>query len=210
MSLAYESNQGAGADRPQDVRVITSIPGSFSISRKGLGGARAVFACRAVNLSTTTVAFTAAAVDVKIGDQILATVEQIGTLEGAVAQLLKGGFVVNITASEEERDKLRRKITWLERHKNFDVLDARTKPRLIPRNPRAKMILPDGKVESCTMLDLSVSGTAVSAKIIPEIGGVLAINNVVGRVVRHFEHGFAVRFIEDMSDEDVHAMVTSN
>ncbi len=169
-----------------------------------------MFACRVVNLSTTTVAFTAAAVDVKIGDHILATVEQIGTLEGAVTQLLKGGFVVNISMSDEEKDKLRRKITWLEKFKNFDVFDLRTKSRFIPRNPRAKMILPDGKVESCTMLDLSATGTAVSAKIIPEIGGVLAINNVVGRVIRHFEHGFAMRFIEDMSDEDVHAMVTSN
>jgi hypothetical protein len=45
---------------------------------------------------------------------------------------------------------------------------------------------------------MSVSGAAVSADIIPEMGMPLAVGTVVGRVVRQFAGGFAIQFIEPL------------
>ena len=65
------------------------------------------------------------------------------------------------------------------------------------------MILADGHVETCLVLDVSVSGTAISADTIPAIGTVLAVGTITSRVVRHFEEGFAVQFVERQSRDTV-------
>lgn len=79
--------------------------------------------------------------------------------------------------------------------------------RTVPTNPYSKMILPDGRVASCFVLDLSVSGAAISADTVPEIGTVLAIGSFVGRIVRHFDSGFAVQFVERQNRDTVEAML---
>jgi hypothetical protein len=43
---------------------------------------------------------------------------------------------------------------------------------------------------------LSVAGAAIAAATAPEIGTVLNVGSVVGRVVHHFAGGFGVQFIE--------------
>jgi len=69
------------------------------------------------------------------------------------------------------------------------------------------MILADGSCEDCLVLDISVSGAAVSANTVPNIGTLLAIGTVIGRVVRHFEGGFAVQFIQPQDRDAVEALV---
>jgi hypothetical protein len=115
--------------------------------------------------------------------------------------------VINIVASEEERDRLAAKIEWLESYKNHDAQDQRADGRTVPANPYSKMVLSDGSVETCLVLDLSVSGAAISADTVPEVGTVLAIGRVVGRVVRHFVGGFGVQFVERQNPHMVEAMV---
>jgi hypothetical protein len=60
---------------------------------------------------------------------------------------------------------------------------------------------------NCFVVDLSVSAVALSAEIVPRIGTVLAVGRVVGRVVRHFEGGFSVKFVEVQSRDSVEALV---
>jgi hypothetical protein len=208
MSLAYDP--GSGAERPQDVRIIVNIPASFFVSsgRTG-GGARSVFSGRAVSLSTRTVALTSP-VRVAKGDKVVACIDQLGKLEGEVCSLLASGFVMSITATDEDREKLWRKIEWLEQHKNLDVSDKRNKPRFVPKNPHSKMISSDGRVERCKILDISATGAAISVEIVPEIGCILAIGAVVGRVVRQFKGGFAAQFVESLSDADLAALVNGD
>jgi hypothetical protein len=205
MSLALD--KVTPAERPQDVRIIVNIPASFTVSkRRAAGGARPEFACRAVNLGTREVALTSP-VSVKLGDQIIAHIDHIGKLEGTVTRLLSHGFVMGISADDSAREQLRRRIEWLEKHKNLDVLDGRSKPRFVPRNPHAKMIFADGTVERCLILDLSASGASISAEKSPEIDSVLAIETNVSRVVRSFEGGFAVKFLEILNDDEVKTRV---
>ena len=68
--------------------------------------------------------------------------------------------------------------------------------RIIPRNPYSTLVLADGTTTECLVKDVSASGIAVSADIVPPIGTAVAVGKVVGRVVRHFEDGFAVQFAQ--------------
>ncbi len=194
-------------ERLPDVRIIASIPGRYSLSdgRNSRGRGR-VFACHAIFVSPYAIAL-AAPVTGKVGERVTAYIDHLGKLEGPIGQLLKQGFVVNVAASEEERGRLAAKIAWLERYKNHDTPDRRADERTVPTNPYSKMILPDGRVASCFVLDLSVSGAAISADTVPEIGTVLAIGSVVGRIVRHFDSGFAVQFVERQNRDTVEAML---
>ena len=54
----------------------------------------------------------------------------------------------------------------------------------------------DGSRLGCFVIDMSVTGAAVSADVQPAIGSPLAIGRSVGRVIRHFREGFAVKFIQ--------------
>ena len=208
MSLNMSLNEAALRDvEALDIRIIANIPGRYSLADlRNARGERRVFACRAVNLSCHAIAF-AAPVRGKVGDRVIANIERLGRLEGPIDRLLERGFVMSIAATPEERNSLAAKIAWLDSHKNHDVSERRTDRRTVPVNPHSKIILPDGRVESCLILDLSVSGVAVSADTVPEIGTIMAVGSVVGRVVRHFIDGFAVQFVQRQHHDTVEHMV---
>jgi PilZ domain len=184
----------------KDARIIVNIGGHFSILQRRMGGgARPVFACRAVNVSNREIALISP-VGVEVGGRIRAEIDHLGTLEGTVVRTIERGFVMGISASDEERAKLDDKIAWLERYKNLEAAEQRTDPRFAPARRRTKLLFSDGTTMKCTIVDVSASGAAISAETIPQVGTVLAIGTIVGRVVRHFEGGFGVKFIERQSD----------
>lgn len=186
-------------ERRNDVRMMARIPGEFTLlDRKDKHGERRTFACRAVNLSPYWVAL-ASPVRAKVGERVIARLEHIGKLEGEVVRVLQRGFVMNFAASEEKRDSFATKIEWLEKHKNHDISDHRAAPREIPEDLYSSMTLSGGRRETCLVLDISVSGAAISADTIPDIGTLVKIGLVDGRVVRHFKGGFAVHFVERQS-----------
>jgi PilZ domain len=194
-------------ERRPDVRIIVNIAGRFSLAnRRNAQGDRRVYACRAVNLSPHAIAL-ASPVTGKAGERVIAHIDHLGKLEGAVLRVLTRGFVMSVSASDDEREKLAGKIEWLGKNKDHDASDRRFDKRIVPANPYSWMILPDGDRETCLVLDLSVSGAAISADTVPEIGTVLSVGMVASRVVRHFEGGFAVEFIQSQRQETVEAMV---
>ncbi len=186
-------------ERQRNVRVIVSIPARFSFADvRNARGERRVYAGRAVNLSPHAIAL-ASPVGGRMGGRVIAHIDHLGKLEGLVTRELDRGFIMSVKAGHEERSRLAAKIEWLGQHKNFDVHDQRVDCRFVPANPHSRMILPDGSTENCLVLDLSTTGAAISADTIPEPGTILAIGTIAGRVVRHFEGGFAVQFIKRQS-----------
>jgi hypothetical protein len=183
-------------ERQEDVGIIVSIPAQFSSSeRRDARGERRLFTCRAVYLSPGRVAL-ASTVTVKVGERIIAHVDRIGQVTGVVARVLEGGFVVRIAANPDERSRLSSKIGWLEKHKNHDVPDRRADKRMMVSNPHSRMVLPDGGSETCVVLNISNSGAAISSETVPYIGAILLVGKAVSCVVRHFDGGFAVRFVK--------------
>ena len=54
--------------------------------------------------------------------------------------------------------------------------------------------MPDGREYRARIIDLSLSGAALSMDIDPPIGSPLMVGKLRAQVVRHFEEGFAVEF----------------
>jgi len=186
-----------------DTRKIVTVAGRFSFADVRDGrGERRVFGCRAINPTVREISV-AAPVSAKMGARVIAHLDHLGKLDGLVTQVLQRGFVMGIHVKQKDRRKLAAKIEWLEQHNNLEVREQRADSRFIPKNPYSRMILSDGRTETCLILDLSGSGAAVSADTIPAVGTILAVGTIVSRVVRHFEEGFAVRFIERQQPETV-------
>jgi hypothetical protein len=198
------------ADRRHDARIVVSIPGQFSLAdRRDMRGERRIFSCRAINVSSYAIAL-ASAVSGKVGDRVIAEIEHLGKLKGSIMRVLERGFVMNIIATAEEREKLATKIEWLGKYRDHDEGDRRAQRRFAPANPYSQIMLPDGSTQTCLVIDLSVTGAALSAEAVPDIGTVLAVGKVVGRVVRHFEGGFAVEFIERQSPDETEKKLLPN
>ncbi|MGP0089983.1 MAG: PilZ domain-containing protein [Xanthobacteraceae bacterium] len=201
------TSQDAVPERRREPRIVARIPGRYSLTDvRDARGERCVFACRAVNLSPRSVAVAAPVIG-KLGERIIADILHLGRLEGPITRLFDRGFAMDIEASEEERANLAGKIEWLARHKDDQLPDRRSNQRFAPISPHSRLVMPDGTCMNCFVIDISISGAAISAKDVPEVGTVLAVGKVVSRVQRHFVGGFSVRFIEPQSRERVEAMV---
>jgi hypothetical protein len=188
----------AFVEQRRDSRIVVNIAAQFSLSDRRNGrGERRVFQCRAVYLSARAVGFVSA-VTVKVGERVIAHIDPLGRIEGAVTCLLEGGFVMGIAAGERASAKLVDKIDWLEKHKNHDVADRRGDTRSVPTDLYSRVTLPDGSAETCAVIDISASGIALSGVTVPEVGTVLVIGKIVGHVVRHFDGGFAAQFIDQL------------
>ena len=59
------------------------------------------------------------------------------------------------------------------------------RPRFVPKASQSTLTLADGTVHGCYIIDVSLSGVAVTAEVQPPIGTPLAIGACIGRVIRH-------------------------
>lgn len=194
-------------ERRGDARIVLSVPGRFMLaSRRDMEGERREFPCRIVNMSAHAVAL-ATSVPGEIGERAIVHVEQFGKLEGWIVRLFNGGFLVEISATKNERATLAAKIEWYEKHKNHDAENQRKNGRIVPKDPCSTLIFADGTTTECLVKDVSATGAAVSSDLIPEIGTPVAVGKIVGRVVRKFKDGFAVHFTEKQDPESVERLI---
>jgi hypothetical protein len=176
-----------------DNRVITA---RYNIAdRRDLRtGLRLFFACRVDTINSDAVTLSVPVTGDR-GEPVLVQVDRLGELRGFVAKRTRTGFVMAITATESERARLKVKIDWFEKIRARKVVNKRQHDRFTPANPHSTLIFADGSTLRCFVVDMSVSGAAVSARLIPAAGTPLAVGKIVGRVVRHLPNGFAIRFV---------------
>ncbi len=165
------------------------------------------FACRTTRVSPFRMMVDAPVVG-KVGDPITSYFSDFGKLEGFISDTMSGGFLFELEMTRPKREKLANKLTWLEKkQKNPSILDVRKDARIIPANSHSTLTLADGSTHSCFVIDMSVSGAAVSAEVQPPIGMPLAVGACIGRVVRLLPNGFAVKFVEPQSRHDLIRLV---
>lgn len=194
-------------ERPVDVRIVLSMPGRFSLaSRRDIEGERREFPCRLINLNCHAMTLATPVTGYK-GERVIAYIDEFGRFEGPIISAMDGGFVMELIMPRSERYKLASKITWYEKRKNHDVVDQRQHVRIIPRNPYSTLVLADGTTTDCLVKDVSATGIAVYADIVPEIGTPVAVGQIVGRVVRHFEDGFALKFVQDQNEQALESLI---
>jgi len=194
-SPSHQADDVVFVDSRREPRIIVSIAARYALAnRRDSHGDRREFACRVVNISLHAITLLVP-VNGALGERVIIHCDEFGKLEGTIIRVLDRGFVVQIAATDEERRKLAVKIDWYEKNKNHDLSENREHKRIIPNDPHSKLIFTDGSVLECFVIDMSVSGVAVSADIKPEIGTPLAVGKLVGRVVRHLDDGFAIKFV---------------
>jgi PilZ domain-containing protein len=154
---------------------------------------RREFPCQVTDMSPGGMAVVAP-VSGKIGERVIAYVDHVGRLEGAIARQFQNGFAMTVSATTRKRDKLAAQLTWLANRHILNLPEDRRHGRFTPRNPSARLILPNGLNVACRVIDLSASGAAVKSDQRPEIGALVTLGQTTGRVVRHLEEGFAVEF----------------
>jgi len=194
-------------ERRTDVRIVMRLPGRFTLaSRRDVEGERREFPCRIVNLTCHALGL-AAAVTGEVGERVIAYVDEFGKFEGRIMRKLDGGFVMELVMPNVERNKLAAKIEWFDKHKNFDVVDQRKHARITPRNPYSTLVLADGTTTDCLVKDVSPTGVAIHADLMPQIGTLVVVGKLVGRVVRQFGDGFAVQFVEPQDPKSVGSLI---
>jgi hypothetical protein len=144
----------------------------------------------------------------KVGDPITSYFSDFGKLDGFISDTTTGAFLLELEMTRSMREKLADKLTWLEKKlKNPGIPDVRKDARIIPASPHSTLILGDGTTHGCFVIDMSVSGVAVSAQVQPPIGMPLAVGACIGRVVRLLPDGFAVKFVEQQKRHDLNRLV---
>jgi hypothetical protein len=154
---------------------------------------RREFPCQVVNMSPGGMALVAPVAG-QPGERVIAYVDHLGRLEGHVARLLENGFAMTIAATPRKRDKLAAQLTWLANRHILASPEDRRHGRMAPRNPLARLVMPNGINVTCRIIDFSLSGAGIATDQRPPIGALVTLGKVQGRVVRHLEEGFAVEF----------------
>ena len=78
------------------------------------------------------------------GERVVAYIDHVGRLEGTIIRVLPNGFAMSIAATPRKRDKLAAQLTWLANRQILGLPEDRRHDRIVPRNPRSTMVLPDG------------------------------------------------------------------
>ena len=168
---------------------------------------RREFPCQVTDMSPGGMALIAPASG-QVGERVIAYVDHVGRLEGVVARQFTNGFAMTVGATARKRDKLAAQLTWLANRHILNLPEDRRHGRFTPRNPAARLILPNGVNIACRVIDLSQSGAALKTDQRPELGALITIGKTTGRVVRHLEDGFAIEFTRLQHSDFVEESVT--
>jgi hypothetical protein len=183
------------------------LGGRYSLAnRHDPQGNRREFACRTSRVSPYHIKVDVPVIG-RIGERVISYFGEFGKIDGWIRETVKGGFVYELAVARAIREQLASKMAWLDKQQKEAVVDARAQERIVPVNPHTELIFADGQTETCLVIDMSASGVAVSAETQPAIGTPLAVGRTVGRVVRHFREGFAVKFIELQERERLEQLI---
>jgi hypothetical protein len=165
------------------------------------------FACRTTRVSPFRMIVDVPVVG-KIGDTLTSYFQDFGNLQGQISDVMTGGFLLELNMTQAMRARMADKLVWLEKkHKNAAIIDSRKDARFVPKSPHSRVTLADGSVYACFIIDVSMSGIAVSSEIQPPIATPLAVGACVGRVIRHVPNGFAVKFVKKQDRDELNALL---
>ncbi|MCA1474812.1 MULTISPECIES: pilus assembly protein PilZ [Bradyrhizobium] len=192
------------ADFLRQRAVDVTVSGSYSLPRwYDCEGKLRSFACRTKRVSPFRMIVDVPVVG-KVGERLTSYFEDFGEFQGTISATLKAGFLMELEMTRARRAWMSEKLTWLEKkQKDVNVRDLRRDARFVPQVSHTVLTLADGSCHPCFIIDVSTAGVAVSSEYDPVVGTPLAVGACVGRVIRKFEHGFAVKFAEKLDRDDL-------
>src|SRR5688572_7091250 len=191
-------------ERRKHQRVKVNLLGRYMLAD------RREYPCQVINMSPGGILLMAPVAG-QIGDRVIAYVDHLGRLEGIIARTVPNGFAMTIAATPRKRDKLAAQLTWLANRHILNLPEDRRHGRFVPRNPTAHLVLPNGASVGCRIIDVSLSGAgvAIMPHLRPDIGAMVTLGKISGRVVRHLDEGFAIEFTRLQHPDSVEESVTA-
>lgn len=177
------------SDRRRFSRVRIALPGRFMLA----DGSE--HKCCSIDISPGSAAISASALPQR-GSRIILYLDRLGRLEGEVQRIFDDGFAITFSVSDAKKRRLAEDLTWLANRDLADFANKRLHARATPATESATMVLEDGTLKGVTLVDVSLSGLGVRSDLLPPIGSVIQIGANRGRVVRHFDGGFGLSFVD--------------
>jgi len=143
-----------------------------------------------------------------IGERIVVYLEHLGRIEGQIVRHTELGVALAIGATIRKRDKLASQLTWLANRQALGLPEDRRHERIVPRHTAVRVALPGRGETTGRLIDVSLSGAALTLAEQPPVGAALTIGRTPARVVRHIEGGIAVEFALPLSPERFDEAVT--
>ncbi|MCA3555811.1 PilZ domain-containing protein [Aestuariivirga sp.] len=137
------------------------------------------------------------------GTPLAAFIEDIGRVNGVAGEAAGHGFWVNFSFSANRQPRFVRHLRWLIRRDLGLAAAERRHTRFEPRNRQARFMLPGGREQPCEVIDISLSGAGIRSRMRPSVGSPVTLGRMKGRVVRHFDDGFALEFLTPLERSDL-------
>lgn len=179
-------------ERRRHQRVKVVLLGRFMLEN------REEYPCQTLNMSPGGVAMLAP-VKGKPGERVVIYLEHVGRVEGMVARTFDLGFAVALSATRRKQDKLADQLTWLANRHELGLPEDRRHDRIVPRQTGTILKLQDGREIGARIIDVSLSGAAISCATVPPIGTPVTVGKHAAKVVRHFDGGIAVEFMRNLN-----------
>ena len=180
-------NSARPAERRRFSRVAVALLGRYMLAN------RQEYPCQTQNVSPGGVLLTAP-VSGRLGERVIIYLEHLGRVEGAITRHVQSGFACSLSATPRKRDKLASQLTWLANRQALGLPEDRRHERVTPRQAGTVIRLENGRDIAGRIIDISMSGAAVSVETQPPIGAAVTVGSTTARVVRHFTGGVAVEF----------------
>lgn len=188
--------------------VEVNVSGSYSLHRwYDCDGKLRNFACRTKRVSPFRMIVDVPVVG-KIGERVTSYFQDFGEFQCTISATLKSGFLMELDMTRARRAWMSEKLTWLERKQKDDSIhELRRDARFVPQASHTFLTVADGTIHPCFIIDVSTAGVAISCEYDPPVGTALAVGACVGRVIRKFDSGFAVKFAEKQQRDDLVRMI---
>jgi PilZ domain len=187
-------------ERRRHWRVKVALLGRYMLTN------RQEFPCQSIDMSPGGLAIVCP-VKGAIGERVVVYLEHVGRVEGEVVRHIESGFAMTIAATPRKRDKLAAQLTWLANRHALGLPEDRRHERIVPRNPRTTLRMDDGREYIVRLIDVSLSGAALSTEIKPPLDMPVTLGRTLARVVRHFDGGIAVEFRSLLRPDDADGSV---
>lgn len=174
-------------ERRRHNRVAVALLGRYMLSD------RQEYPCQTVDLSPGG-GMVVAPVKGKLGERVVLYLEHIGRVEGEVTRHTAEGFGFSIAAAMRKRDKIASQLTWLANRQALGLPEDRRHERITPRSTANVLKLENGREYGVRIIDVSLSGAALSIEQKLPLGTSVVLGSTPGQVVRHFQGGLAVEF----------------
>lgn len=173
-------------ERRQHRRFKLSLPGRFMRENKQ------EFPCKLRDISDGGAAITAA-VELDLGERIIAYFDHIGGLEGVVVRTFEGGFALELLITRHKREKLAAQLERLSSNRDHTL---RRHERITTESKTAMLQLAEGISTEVRVLDVSISGASVKTEARPAIGSEVVLGKLRAKIVRHHSEGVGLEFLD--------------